>query len=100
MLESGQTAVIGGLISETETETERKIPFLGDIPVLGFFFKSVRKSKRSDSLLIFITPRIVRDSSTFAKFHQEEELRRQSAVEEEMERIFGSETPGGSDMGN
>lgn len=94
MLESGHTAVIGGLISESETETERKIPFLGDIPLLGFFFRSVNKSKRSDSLLIFITPRIVRDSNAFAKFHQEESLRRQSAIENEMEQIFG----GGTDV--
>ncbi len=90
MLESGQTAVIGGLITESESEIERKLPILGDIPLLGFFFKSVSKSKRSESLLIFITPRIVRDSGAFAEFHQQEGLRRQRAIEDEMERIFGT----------
>ena len=99
MLESGQTAVIGGLITESESEIERKLPFLGDIPLLGFFFKSVSKSKRSQSLLIFITPRIVRDSGSFAKFHELEDRRRQAAIESEMERIFGPDTAGtqGSD---
>jgi len=103
MLESGQTAVIGGLITESESEIERKLPFLGDIPLLGFFFKSVSKSKRSQSLLIFITPRIVRDSGSFAKFHQVEDRRRQAAIEAEMERIFGAdkaEMQGSESSGN
>lgn len=89
MLESGQTAVIGGLITESEAEVIRKLPVLGDIPLLGFFFKSVRKSKVNESLLIFITPRIIRDSSSFARFLSEEDRRRQEAIEAEMEEIFG-----------
>lgn len=94
MLESGATAVIGGLITESESEIERKIPFLGDIPVLGYFFKSRSKSKSSQSLLIFITPRIVRDSGTFAKFVRDEDRRRQAAIEAEMEQIFGAGSGG------
>ena len=88
-LQSGHTAVIGGLISETDTEIERKLPVLGDIPVLDFFFKSVNKSKTQTSLLIFITPRIVRDSDAFSKFHEEEERRRRVVIDQEMQSIFG-----------
>ena len=89
MLESGETAVIGGLITETETETVNKLPVLGDIPILGFFFKSVKKSVINESLYIFITPRIIRDSESYAALLREEELRRQSAIESEVERIWG-----------
>jgi general secretion pathway protein D len=95
MLESGQTAVIGGLITESEAETVRKLSLLGDIPLLGFFFKSVNKSKVNESLLIFITPRIIRDSSSFARFLDEENRRRQQAIEQEMESIFGDDAPKG-----
>ncbi|HMS18212.1 MAG TPA: hypothetical protein PKA37_15315, partial [Planctomycetota bacterium] len=96
MLESGQTAVIGGLITESEAETTRKLPLLGDIPLLGFFFKSVNKSKVNESLLIFITPRIIRDSSSFARFLDDENRRRQQAIEQEMETIFGDHAPTGN----
>lgn len=91
LLESGETAVIGGLITETETNTVRKLPFLGDIPVLGFFFKTESHSTVNESLLIFITPRILRDSGVFARFLEEEGQKRQEAIEGEMEKIWGAE---------
>ena len=94
MLESGQTAVIGGLITESEAETVRKLPLLGDIPLLGFFFKSVSKSRVNESLLIFITPRIIRDSNTFTRFLEEEDMRRQSLIEDEYEAIMGGSAEG------
>ena len=59
MLRSGETATIGGLIRETETNTENKIPLLGDIPLLGYLFKRVQKSKVRTELTIFITAKIV-----------------------------------------
>lgn len=89
LLESGQTAVIGGLITEQETETTRKVPVLGDIPVLGWFFSSKRKSYTNEALLIFITPRILRDSAGYRAFLEAENERRHSEIEAEMESIFG-----------
>lgn len=59
MLRSGETAVIGGLIRETETKTENKVPLLGDIPILGYLFKSVVKSKGRYELTIFISAKII-----------------------------------------
>lgn len=59
ILRSGETAVIGGLIRETETETENKIPLLGDIPILGYLFKSVVKNKSRHELTIFISAKII-----------------------------------------
>lgn len=59
MLRSGETAAIGGLIRETEDETTTKVPLLGDIPLLGYLFKSTQKNKTRSELTIFITAKIV-----------------------------------------
>jgi len=58
-IRSGQTLVIGGLYQDTDARTVRKIPVLGDIPVLGEFFKTRQTTKRRSELLIFVTPEIV-----------------------------------------
>lgn len=62
ILESGQTAVLGGLMKIRQTETADKIPFLGDIPLLGYFFKHKNVIKEKEDLYIFITPRIVQSA--------------------------------------
>lgn len=58
-LADGQSFVIGGLLDNTVSETFDKIPFLGDIPVLGKFFQSVQKSKANTELIVIVTPEIV-----------------------------------------
>ena len=55
----GQTVVIGGLIADTKASSDSKIPFLGDIPILGNLFKASSKSATKQELLIFVTPHIV-----------------------------------------
>lgn len=57
-LRNGETIVLGGLIQESETRTENKIPLLGDIPILGNLFKSVDKKKSKGELIIYLTPKI------------------------------------------
>lgn len=56
---NGQTIVIGGLVSTDKTQTERKIPVLGDIPILGFLFKRTSTDIKKTNLLVFITPHIL-----------------------------------------
>jgi pilus assembly protein CpaC len=58
-LADGQSFVIGGLLDNTESETFKKIPFLGDIPVLGKFFQSMQKTKANSELIVIVTPEIV-----------------------------------------
>jgi pilus assembly protein CpaC len=58
-LADGQSFVIGGLMDNTESETFQKIPFLGDIPVLGKFFQSMQKTKANTELIVIVTPEIV-----------------------------------------
>jgi pilus assembly protein CpaC len=58
-LADGQSFVIGGLLDNTESDTYNKIPFLGDIPVLGKFFQSMQKTKANTELIVIVTPEIV-----------------------------------------
>ncbi|MFN3244653.1 MAG: hypothetical protein ACE37K_24315 [Planctomycetota bacterium] len=77
LLKSGQTAVLGGLKSKTESETVTKLPLLGDIPLLGYLFKNRTKQETMSTLLVFITPQIIRSADDM-----EESMRR--ALEERM----------------
>jgi hypothetical protein len=61
MLQDGQTAVIGGLINQSRSNNQSKIPFLGDIPVLGWLFKNKQVNSTINNLYIFITVRIIRN---------------------------------------
>lgn len=56
---NGQTLIIGGLIKDKTTGGESKIPFLGDIPVIGYLFKSTKNIKDKSELLIFVSPTVV-----------------------------------------
>jgi pilus assembly protein CpaC len=58
-LVDGQSFVVGGLLDNEETETFQKIPFLGDIPVLGKFFQSMQRTKTNTELIVIVTPEIV-----------------------------------------
>lgn len=58
-LANGQSFVIGGLLDNTETETFEKIPFIGDIPILGKLFQSMQRTKNNTELIIIVTPVIV-----------------------------------------
>jgi type IV pilus assembly protein PilQ len=61
---NGDTAVIGGIYEETIANTTSKVPFLGDIPVAGNLFKSTLRTSEKTELLIFLTPRIVKETVT------------------------------------
>ena len=58
-LKNGETMVIGGLIDSDESRTLAKIPFLGDLPLLGAFFRTVRTSKNESELMIFLTAHVL-----------------------------------------
>lgn len=58
-LKEGQSFVIGGLLDNRTTKTFQKIPFLGDIPILGKFFQSIETNKSNTELIVIVTPEIV-----------------------------------------
>ena len=75
-----ETVVIGGLIQDQENETIRKVPFLGDIPGLGWLFKSVHKDRTKTNLLIVLTPRIVRGTEEMTEITDTQKKKFDDAV--------------------
>jgi len=63
LVNDGQTVVLGGIMETEERESEKKIPWLGDIPGVGNLFKTKGRSNNRDELLIFVTPKILREGS-------------------------------------
>jgi type IV pilus assembly protein PilQ len=61
---NGDTAVIGGIYEEVVNNDVTKVPFLGDLPILGYLFKTADKAIEKTELLIFLTPRVVKESVT------------------------------------
>ncbi len=61
---ASRRAVIGGIYEEVITNDTTKVPFLGDVPVVGWLFKNTGRSSQKTELLIFLTPRVVRDTVT------------------------------------
>ena len=66
LVESGSTIVIGGLIDDDIQESSQKVPLLGDIPLLGYLFRSQATTKTKRNLMVFIRPTIVRDEASVA----------------------------------
>jgi type IV pilus assembly protein PilQ len=62
LVEDGQTVVIGGVYEFSDTTELSKVPFLGDIPVLGNLFRNKNRSKSKAELLVFVTPKVMRVS--------------------------------------
>jgi type IV pilus assembly protein PilQ len=67
IVNNGDTAVIGGIFEETVTNSVEKVPFLGDLPFLGNLFKTTGRTSEKLELLIFLTPRVVKDTVTAVK---------------------------------
>ena len=63
LVENGGTVVIGGIFTLDETDTETKVPFLGDLPAVGILFKSRARSSSKQEMLVFITPKMIAERS-------------------------------------
>jgi len=63
LVNDGQTVVLGGILDTTRSRAANKVPFLADIPILGYFFRSTIDINNKTELLIFITPKILREGS-------------------------------------
>jgi general secretion pathway protein D len=69
---NGQTIVIGGMMEDKKTSTIRKVPLLGDIPVLGLLFKRTEVTKTKTELLIFLTPHVAQQPVKLHNMSQDE----------------------------
>jgi len=64
LVNNGQTVVLGGIYETDQRETITKVPYLGDIPFLGVLFRSTRVQSQKSELLIFVTPKILKEGSS------------------------------------
>ena len=64
LVENGGTVVIGGIFEQTERNQTNKVPFLGDLPIIGNAFKNNARVNNRTELLVFLTPRVVTDATT------------------------------------
>ncbi|MFN7170088.1 MAG: secretin N-terminal domain-containing protein, partial [Candidatus Omnitrophota bacterium] len=88
-VKDGDTIVIGGLISTEDKETIKKVPLLGDIPLLGYLFKNRSKDKTDKELIVFITPHIFKEYATPLTF---EGLEREMSVPPNLSKEKAVET--------
>jgi general secretion pathway protein D len=97
VIPDGQTVVIGGLMEKSKLATDSKIPFLGDIPIIGNLFKRKVKDDSKTELMIFLTPYIVQDAAQLASLSDRErkntELAPKAFTEEDMD-LFLKSLPG------
>ncbi len=71
IVEDGNTVVIGGLIDESLSESQRTLPCLGDIPGLGYMFKTVSKGQDKTNLYVFLTPKVVKNPLEAEKIYKD-----------------------------
>jgi type IV pilus assembly protein PilQ len=64
LVENGGTVVIGGIYEQNDRTDETRVPFLGDLPLVGWLFKARTQTSGKTELLVFITPRIVNERLT------------------------------------
>lgn len=75
VVRNNETVVIGGLIRDDVTITERKVPLLGDLPLLGYLFRYQSRQKGKTNLILFLSPHIIRDSEALVKISNEKRRR-------------------------
>ncbi|HIE55255.1 MAG TPA: type II and III secretion system protein, partial [Chromatiaceae bacterium] len=62
LVDNGETVVLGGVFERERTSSQEKVPFFGDLPVVGRAFRQELKKDNKKELLIFITPKIIKDT--------------------------------------
>ena len=83
LAQSKKTIILGGLIDTQVTRNEIKVPLLGDIPVLGWLFKTKTTSEKKKNLLVFITPTIVKDADDIMQLTNENQVKASEMLTEE-----------------
>jgi general secretion pathway protein D len=71
VVKDNQTVVIGGLMQENDEEIVTKMPFLGDIPVLGWLFKTKNITKNKTNLIVFLNPHVIKEPERLAEITSE-----------------------------
>jgi len=91
VVENNDTVVIGGIIGQDGTEVEQKVPLLGDIPLLGWLFKSRTTVEQRTNMFIFVTPRIVSNPADIARVTQEKEKALGKVMDDKKKELLPSD---------
>jgi len=81
IVDDQQTVVIGGLMRDTISKSSHKIPVLGDLPVLGFLFRSTTNAKKKTNLLLILTPYVIRDQQDLRRVFERKMQERQEFLD-------------------
>jgi hypothetical protein len=98
IVKDGQTIVIGGIMRDQTDNFVSKVPFLGDIPILGWLFKSKRSESRKVNLLLFLTPHIIKqdtdaDEVLFKKLKERQNFLKDQGIPEKQNIPLGGLNP-------
>ena len=63
MVDNGETIVLGGVYEQTKAKSVQRVPFFGDLPLVGWLFRSQFEQNNKSELLIFVTPKLLKDSA-------------------------------------
>lgn len=81
VVDDQQTVVIGGLLRDRESQVETKVPVLGDIPLLGFLFRTRQKSKEKINLILVLTPYVIRNAADLRAVYERKMRERQEFID-------------------
>ena len=65
LVDNGETVVLGGIYEQEKSDGTTRVPFFGDLPYIGFLFKTTQHLDNKSELLIFVTPKIIKDGLQF-----------------------------------
>lgn len=97
IVEDNQVVVLGGLVQDELRETEQRVPGLGDIPILGWLFKSTRTTKVKTNLMVFLHPVIIKDAAVSANYTADKynyiRAKQMATREEGVSLMYDDESP-------
>jgi general secretion pathway protein D len=97
VVKDNETIVIGGLIQDTENVTEQKFPLLGDIPGLGWLFKTKTKTRNKTNLMIMLTPKVVKEPEDMARLSEAQRSKFTNATTStgklDVQQVIAGQTP-------
>ena len=86
-MKSGDTVILGGMMQETVSNNESRVPLLGSIPILGNLFKFSSISRKKTNLLIFLTPHIIKSPEDMFEVTTENQKKMDKFIEENKEEV-------------
>ena len=90
IVRDGETIMLGGILFQTESGINKKVPLLGDIPIIGALFNHDETVLRNNELLVFITPHVVDGDSSNGKDYMEESRIRMDTIRQSLDRVLNT----------